>query len=344
MEKRLFIAAGLSLGVLLLWEGVIAKRVAPPPRPTPAAVASPVAGSPPTTAGAPQVAAETGTPAATAAASTPAAQAQPPVAATAEETVVLENGLVRATFSNRGGVLVSYALLRHLDEQKQPLELVKQLPPPAPRPFALDFPGRPELTAKAASALFAVERPDARAVRFRFSDGSFAATKEVRLGTGYLLDFTTTVPGTTYAVAVGSGLRNAGAEEASRYSPPAAALATSGGSFERAIADKLAKPKTVPVDPKGFAGLEDNYFLDVFLPQQPAMAVIRAVPLPDVEGKKTAPVPTVELTAAGTLSGKAYFGPKDVEVLENTQLGLEKTVDFGWYGILARPLLWLLKR
>jgi YidC/Oxa1 family membrane protein insertase len=145
-------------------------------------------------------------------------------------------------------------------------------------------------------------------------------------------------------VAVGSGLRNAGAEEASRYSPPAAALATSGGGFERAIADKLAKPKTVPVDPKGFAGLEDNYFLDVFLPQQPATAVIRAVPLPDVDGKKTQPVPTVELTASGTLSGKAYFGPKDVEVLENTQLGLEKTVDFGWYGILARPLLWLLKR
>src|ERR1700693_1698017 len=41
---------------------------------------------------------------------------------------------------------------------------------------------------------------------------------------------------------------------------------------------------------------------------------------------------------------RAYFGPKDVEILEGLKLGLEKTVDFGWYGILARPLLWLLKR
>jgi YidC/Oxa1 family membrane protein insertase len=350
MEKRLFLAAGLSLGILLLWEGVIAKRISPPPRPTPAPAITAAAGP---GAGGPASAAPGSSPSSVSAAAgsgdpggAQAPASIPPVAAAAEETVILENGLVRATFSNRGGILVSYVLLKHLDEQKQPLELVKQLAAPIPRPFALDFPGHPELTAKAAQALFAVERPDARSVQFRFSDGSFAATKEVRLGAAYLLDFKTSVPGASYAVAVGSGLRNAGAEEASRYSPPAAALATSGGGFERAIADKLAQPKNFPVDAKGFAGLEDNYFLAVFLPQQPANAVIRAIPLsqPAQDGKKPPSVPTVELTATGTLSAKAYYGPKDVEVLESTGLGLEKTVDFGWYGILARPLLWLLKR
>ena len=348
MEKRLFLAAGLSLGILLLWEGVIAKRIAPPPRPTPvpAITAAAGAGSPASTApGASPTAPSSGA-GSTAPAAAEAPASVPPVAAAAEQTVILENGLVRATFSNRGGILVSYVLLKHLDEQKQPLELVKQLAAPVPRPFALDFPGHPELTAKAAQALFAVERPDARSAQFRFSDGSFAVTKEVRLGVGYLLDFKTSVPGATYAVAVGSGLRNAGEEAASRYSPPAAALATSGGGFERAIADKLAQPKNLPVDAKGFAGLEDNYFLAVFLPQQPSNAIIRAIALPQPaeDGKKPPSVPTVELTATGTLSAKAYYGPKDVEVLESTGLGLEKTVDFGWYGILARPLLWLLKR
>jgi YidC/Oxa1 family membrane protein insertase len=337
MEKRLFLAAGLSLGILLLWEGVVAKRVLPPPRPAAATASAPAAGPIASTTGTPAPAAEPVPPA-------PAPGSIEPVAATAEQTGLLENGLVRATFSNRGGVLVSYLLLQHQDEQKNPLELVKQLPAPAPRPFALEFPGHPELTDKAAKALFAVEKPDARTLRFRFSDGALAITKEVKLGTGYLLDFSTSAPGASYAVAVGTGLRNAGAEESSRYSPPAAALATSGGGFERANADKLAKPKSFPIDPKGFAGLEDNYFLAVFLPAQPATAVVRAVVLPDVEGKKPAAAPTVEVTASGNLAGKAYFGPKDVEVLEGTHLGLEKTVDFGWYGILARPLLWLLKR
>jgi len=340
MEKRLFLAAGLSLGILLLWEGVVAKRIAPPPpRPTPAAAAAP-AGARSATDAAGGTAASPAPP--------PAAPAPPaavePVAAAAEQTAVLENGLVRATFSNRGGVLVSYLLLQHRDEQKQPLELVKQLPAPAPRPLSLDFPGHPELTEKAAKALFAIERPDAHSLRLRFAEGTLAITKEVKLGTGYLFDVTTSVPGASFAVAVGTGLRNAGAEESSRYSPPAAALAMTGGSFERANADKLAKPKTFTVDPKGYAGLEDNYFLAVFLPAQPATAVIRAVPLPEVEGKKAAAAPTVEITASGTLAAKAYYGPKDVEILEGTHLGLERTVDFGWYGILARPLLWLLKR
>ena len=36
--------------------------------------------------------------------------------------------------------------------------------------------------------------------------------------------------------------------------------------------------------------------------------------------------------------------PKDVTILESYNLGLQLTVDFGWYGILARPLLWLLKK
>ena len=50
------------------------------------------------------------------------------------------------------------------------------------------------------------------------------------------------------------------------------------------------------------------------------------------------------VSTTGTLDARFFFGPKDVEVLERTGLGLEKTVNFGWFGILARPLLWLLKR
>ena len=38
---------------------------------------------------------------------------------------------------------------------------------------------------------------------------------------------------------------------------------------------------------------------------------------------------------------RAYFGPKDVEVLKSAD-SARKTVDFGWYGC-SRPLLQLLK-
>ena len=351
MEKRLLLAAGLSVGVLFLWQAV-AERVSPPPARAPAIARSP----------SPQRAEETPVPgnlqpaspasAPAAPGQAPAQAAVPAVAAATEETSVLENDKVRATFSNRGAVLASYVLLHHTDDQGHPLELVRQLPWPAPRPLALQFPDRPELTERVAQALFLTEKLPAQTLKFRYSDGTLSVEKEVHLDRGYLFDVHTRVSGgVPYTLLVGTGLRNASEEKASQYSPPAAALATSGSGFERASAEKLEKPRTWPLAPNGFAGLEDNYFLAVFLPKQPATAV--AIPVPGVvpaapgrDGAPGKPVPgiTAGVTATGALDARAYFGPKDVEVLESAHLGLERTVDFGWYGILARPLLWLLKR
>ncbi|MEO8189303.1 MAG: membrane protein insertase YidC [Acidobacteriota bacterium] len=342
MEKRLLLAAALSLGVLVLWEAIAAKTAPHPasPRAVPTALAAPA-----------QPAAGVSAPGSSASSSPVApVAALEPVSAPAEQTTVLQNDLVRATISNRGGVVSSYILLKHTDEQKHPLELVKQVTAPAPRPLAIDFPGKPELTTRIAEALFSLEPLPDRGVRMRFSDGVVSVTKEIRLGTGYLFDVHTAVVGAApYTVLVGTGLRNDAEELVSRYAPPAAAIATSGNGFERARAEKLEKPQPWPLADRGYAGLEDNYFLAVLLPRQPATAI--ALPVPGVgpmTGKDAAAKPgpgiTAGVTAAGTLDSKAYFGPKDVEVLESAHLGLERTVDFGWYGILARPLLWLLKR
>ena len=226
MEKRLLLAAVLSLGVLFLWEAFAAKNAPRPPaagRPTAAA----------STTSSSSTAAPAGASSETNASSIPgaggrtpasfsSAAAVAPVSATAEQTTVLANDLVRATFSNRGGVLVSYVLLQHTDEQKKPLELVRQLAPPAPRPLALDFPTRPDLTERVAQALFAAEPVAPKAVRFRFADGTISVTKEIRLGDGYLFDVQTDVQGApAYTLLVGTGLRNAsGDEQVSRICAP----------------------------------------------------------------------------------------------------------------------------
>jgi YidC/Oxa1 family membrane protein insertase len=152
------------------------------------------------------------------------------------------------------------------------------------------------------------------------------------------------VVGPPYRLIAATGIRNPTAEEqASRYTTPATAIAATPGGFERARPEKMEKAAQWPLAERGFAGLEDNYFLAVLLPRQASSAVAFPVPLKDKEGK---PAPTVGagVTGNGELSARAYYGPKDVEILESLNLGLEKTVDFGWYGILARPLLWLLKR
>ena len=326
MQKRLILAAALSLGVLLLWESLLPK---PPRRNVSPLGATPVA-----------------TPAAASEAASEAAPEQPstPVAAAAETLTSLNNGVLRATFSNRGAVLTSLVLLHHTNDQKEPLELVRQLPPPAPRPFSLNFPSKPDWTQRSASALFAVERTSDRAVRFLYADSSGAITKEIRLGTGYLFDVRVSVSGPPFTLLTGTGLRNpAEQEQASRYVLPATAVAATGGGLSRASADKVEKPVVWALDERGFAGVEDNYFLAVLIPRQRATAEAFGVPVKDASGKPANQI-AAGVSGTGTLDARAYFGPKDVEVLESLNLGLERTVDFGWYSIVARPLLWLLKR
>jgi YidC/Oxa1 family membrane protein insertase len=331
LEKRLLLAAGLSLAVLIVWELVV-----PKPRPV---------STPPASARVAQTAVAP-------AAETPAAapvpvEAVPPVSAAQESTTVIENGVLRLTLGNRGAVIVSAVLPKYLDEQKHALELVRQLPPPAPRPLSLDFPGRADLTAAAAAALFAVEKLSDRAARLSYSDGQFQVTKEIRLGDGYLFEVSAAVVGPPYRLFVGSGLRNPTESElANRYVMPATAVATSGGGVEKIRAEKLEKQEkgvSWPVPGKGFAGIEDNYFLAVFLPERPTDAQILPVVSRDAAGKPQTTL-SASVTGNGQLAVRAYFGPKDVEILESLHLGLERTVDFGWYGVLARPLLWLLKR
>jgi YidC/Oxa1 family membrane protein insertase len=327
MEKRVFLAAALSLGILFLWESFLPK---PPSRP--AAASRPTA------------AIEQPTPAPVA--GTEAATEPPPepVSAQEETTATLANGVLRATFSNRGGVMTSLILLKHTDDQGKPLELVRQVPPPAPKPLAVEFPGHSDWTQRQAQALYVIERGSDRQLRLRYADSAGAVTKEIRLSEGYLFDVKVSVAGPPYELSVGTGLRNPTEKEvASRYVMAAQSVVATGGKLAQTRSEKLSQPMTWPLDDRGFAGLEDNYFLAVLIPRQRASAEVRPVPVKDPSGKAT-PLITAAISGSGVLETRAYFGPKDVEVLESLNLGLERTVDFGWYSILARPLLWGLRR
>jgi len=332
VEKRLLLAALLSLGILLLWEwiGPRPPRRAPLPVPTPGALVLP----------------------------TPAASAEPSpspgtvrIAGTQEGLTTLENDVARATFSNRGAVLTSFVLLKHTDEQKRPLELVRNLPDPAAKPLAVVFPSKPDLTRLSSSALYAVESGPGRTVRFQYGDERLTVTKEVRLLDGYLFDVRVSVAGPEFALLVGTGLRNPTVNErASRYVMPPTGIASVGGGIERIPARKLERETALPLPPNGFVGIEDNYFLMALVPKQAATARLFPVALPVASGEPAAkaekpePIVSAGVSSSGTLEARAFFGPKDVAILESTGLGLERTVNFGWFGILARPLLWLLKK
>ena len=337
MEKRLLIAAALSLAVLLLWEWVGPK---PPKRPVPVVAPTPVeaAASPTSPAGA---AAAASVPAATLGA---AAALPPPASADAETLTTMSNGVFKATFSNRGAALTSFVLTAHFDEQKRPLELVRTLPPELPKPLGLDFGPDAATTKKIAGALFVVERESDEVVRFRYADAAIAIVKEIRLGKGYLFDVRVDVTGPAYSVLVGPGLRNpTEAERGSRYVMPASSVVATADGMKLVRAEKASDKDVWSIPAKSFAGIEDNYFLEALVPRAAATARVLSFAIPRPEGKPTLEIAT-GVSGQGAFEASAFFGPKDVTILESYGLGLQRTVDFGWYGIVARPLLWLLKK
>ncbi|MEP6470752.1 MAG: membrane protein insertase YidC [Acidobacteriota bacterium] len=330
MEKRLLFAALLSLGVLVLWSWLGPQPVRRPTLPIPV----PTAGA----ALAPTAVAGVAV----------AAPGAVRIAGTEEGLTTIENDVARATFSNRGAVLTSLVLRKHFDDQKRPLELVRVLPDVSTKPLAVLFPGNPELTRLASSALYAVEKGSGRTLRFRYGDERLSVTKEIRPADGYVFDVKVSVAGPEFTLMVGTGLRNpTPGEHVSRYVIPAEAVAIAGNGLQRISPRKLTAEQRWALPPGGFVGIEDNYFLAAIVPRQPAAARVFPVAPPAASADPAAkpdPLVAAGVSTTGTLDARFFFGPKDVEVLERTGLGLEKTVNFGWFGILARPLLWLLKR
>ncbi len=117
--------------------------------------------------------------------------------------------------------------------------------------------------------------------------------------------------------------------------------------------------------PFEWAGTGDQYFTAIFIPDDPATAAMvtlrNSMEIAQKPGlnpvgagsKDTANVDVLG-TAVGSLRGptteRMYVGPKELAVLDavpvptikNDSPDLRGIVDFGWWGILSRPLfLWL---
>jgi YidC/Oxa1 family membrane protein insertase len=93
--------------------------------------------------------------------------------------------------------------------------------------------------------------------------------------------------------------------------------------------------------PVGWAGYADHYFLAALVPEDPTRAA--AVVSPEHEGLQILLTVPRAVGDNGATRFTLYAGPKDVEVLEAVGHQLARAVDFGWFAILAVPLLKLLK-
>jgi YidC/Oxa1 family membrane protein insertase len=101
--------------------------------------------------------------------------------------------------------------------------------------------------------------------------------------------------------------------------------------------------KNGPVSASGafsFVGIEDSYFTAVFLPgdKVPSVEEITyADPVPDADGKDEKRV-GVGVGGEGLNAFSLFVGPKDTDLLRQVNPRLEQVVDWGWFGLIAKPL------
>ena len=363
MEKRIFAAIILSIGVLVLWSW-IAPTLFPElaRKPVPAKPIATTTTAPATTTGgalpAPAtVSSTTASPSAATSTSLGAGSAAVaptttalPVAATSVQNTVIDTPNYSAVMSNRGAQLISFQLKNYKRKKSTQLEdLVK-----ARGAGRTDFPFAVEASDRAVaqrlnSSLYTVSDVrdrGARVLQYRYSDGRITATKTFRFTDDpYLFDFSVAItPPLPYRVAVGPGIRTLGPEELdTQVIITGNGVVQQQGDFEIVPREKGNPLKVFPgVD---YVGIEDNYFLTVLRPSRGGESMLRRVSFYDAATKKRRAdlYAAVNAGSDGMVAGKAFFGPKEAQILDRYELG--EALQFGWFDVIARfflsALLWI---
>ena len=352
MEKRVFLAIFLSFGLLAVYQMYI---VPPPVQQPPAATATP---APAVAAGAPAP-----TPAVGGQADAAATQAAPPAPDVAARDILVETDAIRAVFNTQGAVLKSWKLLKYLDVDGQPLELIPtQLPPNHARPFTISSDDAATTTALAnavydasAEGLKLGSAPGTLTFQFRGANG-LTARKAFYFqpeGRPYVVNAEISVDqsGTPKPVTVhfGPAIGSGTVDGSNQW--PAQAVYFMDGSVNRVTA------ANIPSQPRyqgaiRYAGVEDHYFLSAVLPAADRSEVEYVpVTLPLSGGAAGATRSLVSYSIrpnpgqapSQAMSAKFFIGPKDLDQLKATDVQLTRAIDFGWFAMIVVPLLQALK-
>jgi YidC/Oxa1 family membrane protein insertase len=357
MEKRVIVFLLLSLAIIFGYEFVLRELgLAPPavttadaPHPSPApGDPSPVAEEKAEPAAPPVEASGRGR--------NPAVQSQgvPPASKPdAPEDFEVDTSLYRAKFTTRGAVLTSWELKQYRDAtENQPVQLVRQGTKfPAPLTVSTDHAA---VSQELREGVYAVERdftaldaahPTGHVI-FRYGSGETGIFLEKQLtfhADSYLIDVALRQRGIDGSMAVVLGTNFGIVEWGDGFIGLIGSASMVDGKVEKETPDQEAERK----GHIQWAALQDKYFLSVLIPKQNGTVVVKKEGDKLVSTSVRVPAPP----SGGTVGLQLYAGPKEYDTLRNLQIGLEDTIDFGWFifgswGVVkavAKPIFYVLR-
>ncbi|MEP6963107.1 MAG: membrane protein insertase YidC, partial [Acidobacteriota bacterium] len=282
------------------------------------------------------------------------AVAQLPGAVQADTVIefAVETSVHKVVFSNRGATIRNWILKSYKDSTGQPLDLVNQraITPtqagvkPLLAPFSLAFKNQPSTDPN--DKLFKVTKGDnGLSVDFEYSDGRVTVKKSFQFAqASYLVKVSSQV--IENGVLLPHSLVWRGGFGDTTVTNP---TADTGSLYYDTANTKLNKhavgdAKSGAISSSGnfaFAGLEDKYFAGVALPAEGASTELTTYSdnVPTIEGKEELHVGAA-VGGSGANSFEIYAGPKDVAKLRMVDPRLDQIIDWGWFGIIAKPLFY----
>uniref|UniRef100_UPI0040566EBB membrane protein insertase YidC n=1 Tax=Candidatus Electronema sp. TaxID=2698783 RepID=UPI0040566EBB len=335
---RAILAIILSMLILLGWQYLF-----PPPKPV-----APLEGQQQSAVQSAAVPAQTQEQAAVV--QSPAAQVA--INAAARE-INVETPLYKAVFFEQGGGLKSFILKNYRqarDKNAPPVELITvSNPADLPMTFTLDGGAAKDLP------LFKAEKT---AVSVTQGDSSLILRAE--LAGGLRIERKLTFHADSYLIGSVATVTNSGAAPAQLLP----ALSMSNGPFTAGASNGLFSGPTVYVNKQlkeialkelaqgpllvqgevGWAGHMDSYFMLTLLPEKSGSGSISVSRSGEQNIRTVLSEGQKELApgASAVFEHEGYFGPKKLSLLKEVGYELEETINFGWFGPLAKPMLWLL--
>jgi YidC/Oxa1 family membrane protein insertase len=353
-EKRLLLIFLVTFVIMLAFQPLL-KRFLPSATPPQQQPSQSKAAEPPTSK----------PPSATTTATAPAVPAGVTKQAASEKEVVLENDLYRITFTNRGAQVKSWILKKYDNEAENGrLDLVN---PAAAAQFGYPlslWTYDTDLRGKLSSALYAssVEghQSTPATVTFEYADQDLSVRKTFSFDNSYVVkvDASVTYKG-NFVAALPAWPAGFGDQVTPAFYNAGNIDYQYNKNIERVAIKKISGGGTVP-GPFHWAGPTDLYFAAVFIPDDPGSAAMVTLrnQLSILSGpqKNSTEKTNVEVIGAavgnlhGPTSERLFAGPKELEVLQKVPVpgvtsgdnDLNGLVDFGWWGIIAKPLfVWL---
>lgn len=278
----------------------------------------------------------------------------------AAKDITIDTSLYTAVISEQGGTIKGFSLKQYretIQKDSGPMELVSTKQP-ATRPllFSIDngssqnlplfSPDKPEWSRKT-SPNGAVElvMTSELSEGIRITQTMHFDDKSYLIPVQYKLENTTNRPVQVSPALTWNSVPFAHASLAGKYlfSGPAA---YSNNELLTVKTKELEKGPVVQQGLISWAGYTDSYFITAVMPESKAPQTL-SVQLLDKEKELTRNIlsqgmSSLPANGSQTYAYTLYMGPKKLTVLQSVGHELSKAINYGWFDIIAKPMLWLL--